>query len=130
MVNRPEQFWEGVRESVNRVAGFLRAEFKVFDLEKIERKGLHDLVSFVDRNAENQLKNGLLELDANIGFWGEEGGKDLKENAAYWLVDPLDGTTNFMHGIPHYSISVALVEAGEIVAGFVKEVEWDRLFEG
>jgi myo-inositol-1(or 4)-monophosphatase len=129
MVNRPDSFWEGVRANINQVAGFLSAEFKVFDAANIERKGLHDLVSFVDRNAEIQLREGLLGLDAHIGFWGEEGGKASKEDGAFWLVDPLDGTTNFMHGIPHYAISVALIEAGEIVAGFVQEVERGRLFE-
>lgn len=129
MVNRPEAFWEGVRLTINQVADFLFDAFRMFDSGNVERKGLHDLVSYVDRNAESQLQKGLLELDGKIGFWGEEGGKGGKETTTYWLVDPLDGTTNFIHGIPHYAISVALVEDGEIVAGFVHDVERGILYE-
>lgn len=129
MVNRPDSFWANVRGTLNQVAVYLSQEFKGFDASRIERKGLHDLVSFVDRNAEAQLKKGLVGLDVEIGFWGEEGGKENKESGSYWLVDPLDGTTNFMHGIPHYAISVALIENGVVVAGFVHEVERGRLFE-
>jgi myo-inositol-1(or 4)-monophosphatase len=130
MVNRPDSFWANVRGTLNQVAVYLSQEFKEFDASRIEQKGLHDLVSFVDRNAEAQLKKGLLALDVEIGFWGEEGGKESIESGSYWLVDPLDGTTNFMHGIPHYAISVALIENGVVVAGFVHEVERGRLFEG
>lgn len=129
MVNRPEAFWEGVRLTINEVADFLFDAFRMFDSGNVERKGLHDLVSHVDRDAESQLRKGLLGLDGEIGFWGEEGGKDGKETTSYWLVDPLDGTTNFIHGIPHYAISVALVEDGEIVAGFVHNVEPGILYE-
>jgi myo-inositol-1(or 4)-monophosphatase len=129
MVKRPESFWADVRAAIKSASGYLKEEFEHFDRQNIEFKGLHDLVSFADRNSEGMLKEALMGLDSTIGFWGEESGAEGASKGIYWLVDPLDGTTNFMHGIPHFAISVALVNSGMVLAGFVKDVMQGDLFE-
>lgn len=129
MVNRPESFWADVRTAIKSASSYLKEEFEGFDRQNIEFKGLHDLVSFADRTSEGMLKESLMALDCNIGFLGEESGSDGSSNDVYWLVDPLDGTTNFMHGIPHFAISVALVHSGMVLAGFVEDVMQGDLFE-
>lgn len=129
MVTHPDSFWDGVRAAIKTASFFLKEEFARFDRQKIEFKGLHDLVSFADRSSEDMLKEALMALDPTIGFWGEEGGTDGTSSSVYWLVDPLDGTTNFMHGIPHFAISVALVHSETVVAGFVEDVMQGELYE-
>ena len=105
-------------------AQFIRQEAAAFDRSKIEHKGTHDLVSYVDQETERRLVAGLRELLPEAGFITEEGTAGPPTDAAEftWIIDPLDGTTNFVHGLPVYSISVALLHGRELVAGVVHEV--------
>jgi myo-inositol-1(or 4)-monophosphatase len=111
-------------------AEFIRQEAATFDRGKVEHKGLHDLVSYVDQETERKLVAGLRELLPEAGFITEEGtaGPDAHTEEFVWIIDPLDGTTNFVHGLPVYSISVALVQRRELVVGVVHEVNRDESF--
>ncbi|SFQ26710.1 inositol monophosphatase family protein [Hymenobacter arizonensis] len=109
---------------------FIRQEAASFDRSKIEHKGLHDLVSYVDQETERRLVAGLRELLPEAGFITEEGtaGPDSHTEDFTWIIDPLDGTTNFVHSLPVYSISVALLYQKELVVGVVHEVNRDESF--
>ena len=111
-------------------AGFIRQEATTFDRATVEHKGLHDLVSYVDQETERRLVSGLRLLLPAAGFITEEGtaGPDTPTEEFTWIIDPLDGTTNFVHGLPVYSISVALLHRKELVVGVVHEVNRDESF--
>ncbi|GAA3938334.1 inositol monophosphatase family protein [Hymenobacter algoricola] len=117
-----------------RAGQFIRQEAATFDRGRIEHKGLHDMVSYVDQEAERLIVSGLRELLPQAGFITEEGttGADSQATSAgtalTWIIDPLDGTTNFIHGLPCYSVSVALLEGPELVVGVVYEVNLDECF--
>ncbi|MBC8084994.1 MAG: inositol monophosphatase [Hymenobacter sp.] len=116
--------------AVTRHAGqFIRQEAATFDRATVETKGLHDLVSYVDKETEKLLVAGLRELLPEAGFITEEGTEGAVRADEYnWIIDPLDGTTNFVHGLPCYSVSVALIHYQELVAGVVYEVNRDECF--
>lgn len=106
---------------------FIREERKTFNYGKVEIKGLNDLVSYVDKKAEELIVNKLQVIFHEAGFIVEE--NTLSEKKEYnWIVDPLDGTTNFVHGIPCYSVSIALEHKGEIILGVVYEISRDECF--
>ena len=94
---------------------------------EIEIKTPNNLVSFVDKESERRLVEGLSEIFPEAGFIAEEG---TGERAAVWnwVIDPLDGTTNFLHGMPHWAISIALEHKGEIVSAVVFDAAKDELF--
>ncbi len=117
-------------EVCREVAAFLRKESQGFDKSNIEHKGLNDLVSYVDREAEKKLVAQLSDLLPESEFLTEEDPNrhGLTDKKYHWVIDPLDGTTNFMHGIPVFAISVALLEDGESVVGVVYEVNRDEAF--
>jgi myo-inositol-1(or 4)-monophosphatase len=96
---------------------------------QVSRKGPADFVSQADLKAEATLKEELRRARPRFGWLMEEGGGGEGEDATRrWIVDPLDGTTNFLHGIPHFAISVALEQDGEVVAGVVFNPINDELF--
>ena len=111
-------------------AQFIRQEAATFDRGKVQHKGVHDLVSYVDQETERRLVAGLHQLLPEAGFITEEGtaGPDTHTEEFTWVIDPLDGTTNFVHGLPVYSISVALLQQKELAVGVVHEVNRDESF--
>ena len=113
-----------------RTAQFIREEARTFDRTKVEHKGVHDLVSYVDQETERRLVTGLRQLLPEAGFITEEGtaGPDTHLEEFTWIIDPLDGTTNFVHGLPIYSISVALLHRKELMVGVVHEANRDESF--
>jgi len=112
---------------IANVAELIRHERTQFDQAVVEIKGLNDLVSYVDKTSESMLVKGLSAILPGSGFIAEEGsGGGL--GAYNWIIDPLDGTTNFVHGIPCYAISVGLEHAGEIILGVVHEVARNESF--
>lgn len=114
---------------VARTAGeFIRRERKRFDPEKIEYKGLNDMVSYVDKNAEKMIVEGLQKIMPDAGFLTEEKTINKQGERFNWIIDPLDGTTNFIHGVPTYSVSIALQDDDELIAGVVYEVNHDECF--
>jgi myo-inositol-1(or 4)-monophosphatase len=104
-------------------------DFREVENLQVSSKGPGDFVSKADRAAEEILRDALMEARPNYGFLGEEGtvieGKDPTRR---WIVDPLDGTTNFLHGMPHWAVSIALEHKGEIVAGVVYDPAKDEMF--
>jgi myo-inositol-1(or 4)-monophosphatase len=116
--------------AVTRHAGqFIRQEAATFDRSHIESKGVHDLVSYVDKETEKLLVAGLREVLPEAGFITEEGTEGAHRAEEFnWIIDPLDGTTNFVHGLPVYSVSVGLIRGQELVAGVVYEVVLDECF--
>ena len=115
--------------SIAREAGaFMANERNSFDDSKIEHKGLHDLVSYVDKSSEELIISKLQNLLPNAGFIAEEGTNNTRGERFNWIIDPLDGTTNYIHGLPIYSVSIALMDADELVIGVVYEVGHDECF--
>ena len=107
---------------------FIRTEARTFDRGKIEHKGLNDMVSYVDKQAEIKIVAGLKAVFPNSGFITEEG-TTTEEHAVYnWIIDPLDGTTNFIHGLPIFCVSIGLMERGEMVLGVIYEINKDECF--
>jgi myo-inositol-1(or 4)-monophosphatase len=114
---------------IARSAGaFIKHESADFDRSKVEMKGFNNLVSYVDKQAEEQLVNQLRELLPEAGFITEEETDSIQKERFNWIIDPLDGTTNFTHGLPVFSVSIALMEDKEIVLGVVYEPNRDECF--
>lgn len=115
--------------SLSRETGeFIRGESLVFDRKNIEYKGLNDMVSYVDKTAELGIVKGLSLILPEAGFVTEERTNTVLAEEFNWIIDPLDGTTNFIHGIPTYSVSIALQQNDEMVLGVVYEVNRDECF--
>ena len=115
--------------AITRLTGnFIRKEGMSFDPNSIEYKGLNDMVSYVDKTAEKQLVRNLSKLIPEAGFTTEEKTINTKGEIYNWIIDPLDGTTNFIHGIPTYSVSVALYEYDQPVVGVVYEINRAEMF--
>jgi myo-inositol-1(or 4)-monophosphatase len=116
-----------VVKTAKKAGAYIKKERETFTPDKIEIKGLNDLVSYVDKTAEKLIVNDLKELVPEAGFVVEE--HSIDGRAEYnWIVDPLDGTTNFIHGIPFYAVSIALEHNGEIILGVVYEVGRNECF--
>jgi myo-inositol-1(or 4)-monophosphatase len=96
---------------------------------QVSRKGPADFVSSADLAAEKAIRDELVKARPDFGLLMEESGKGGPAGAkSRWIVDPLDGTTNFLHGVPHWSISIAAETDGVIVAGVVYDPVKDELF--
>ncbi len=107
---------------------FIREELGKVSNPDIEEKSLNSLVSYVDKTAEEKLVSGLRALLPEAGFLTEEGTVTQESKELNWIIDPLDGTTNFLFQIPVFSVSVALQEEGELVLGIVYEINRDECF--
>ena len=107
---------------------FMSEERKQFDVSKVETKGLHDLVSYVDKTSEMRIIAGLQKLLPESGFIAEEGTSQKVGEHFNWVIDPLDGTTNYIQGVPVYAVSIGLLENDEMVLGVVYEVGRDECF--
>lgn len=108
--------------------GLLRDFGEVENLQ-VSSKGPGDFVSRADTRAEEVIRGLLTEARPNYGWLGEESVEVKGEDPTRrWIVDPLDGTTNFLHGMPHWAISIALEHKGEIVAGVVYDPVKDEMF--
>ena len=125
--NLPE-LTEQVRVIAKEAAIFLKSECRSFDINKIEHKSPIDLVSYVDKETEQMLVSGLGKLLPEAGFITEEGTVAQASKGLKWVIDPLDGTTNFLHKLPPFCISIALLLEEEILLGVVHEVMLDESF--
>ncbi|MEI4233843.1 inositol monophosphatase family protein [Roseovarius sp. D22-M7] len=104
-------------------------DFKEVENLQVSTKGAGDFVSRADIAAEKILKTELMNARPSYGWLAEEGGEEPgKDPTRRWIVDPLDGTTNFLHGLPHWAVSIALEHKGEIVAGVVYDPAKDEAF--
>lgn len=119
---------EQVCITAKKAGEFIREQQAKLTSEKIESKGLHNYVTYVDKTAEKILVENLQVLIPESGFIVEEGTitkTGLKYN---WIIDPLDGTTNYIHGLPPYAVSIALKEDDKIVLGVIYEINLDECF--
>ena len=104
-------------------------DFREVENLQVSVKGAGDFVSRADREAERIIKEALRTARPTYGWLGEETGAEEGEDPTRrWIVDPLDGTTNFLHGLPHWAVSIALEHKGEIVAGVIFDAAKDELF--
>jgi myo-inositol-1(or 4)-monophosphatase len=116
-------------ETVARAAAeFIIKESAVFNIKSAETKGLNNFVTYVDKGSEAMLVEGLAPLIPEAGFIAEERTVEKRGERYNWVIDPLDGTTNFLHGVPPYAISIGLMEDDNVVAGVVHEVGGDETF--
>ncbi len=107
---------------------YIREELPRLRSSDIESKGLHNYVTHVDTTAEKRIVKSLEQLLPEAGFIVEEESISKQGDTYRWVVDPLDGTTNFIHGLPCFSVSIALMEGSEVVLGVVYEVAHDECF--
>ncbi len=123
-----EELCLSVCEIARKAGGFIASERRHFNQDKVENKGLHDLVSYVDKTSEAVIIEALSALLPESGFIAEEGTSTKKGERFNWVIDPLDGTTNFIQGVPVYAVSIGLLEGDELVLGVVYEICRDECF--
>lgn len=123
-----EQLCEQVIAVVRPVGDYMREQRRRFNDVEIAKKGVRDFVTAVDLHAERTLVQKLRDILPEAGYVTEEKTVEQYSHTYNWIIDPLDGTMNYVHGIPVYSISVALQHAGKIVLGVVYEVAHDEMF--
>ena len=115
--------------AARKAARGLVRDFGEVEQLQVSRKGPADFVSVADTKAERIVRTELAKARPDFGFLMEESGAIAGKDPQHrWLVDPLDGTLNFLHGIPHFSISIGLERAGEIVAGLIYDPLRDEMF--
>jgi len=116
-------------QSVAKTVGtFIAGERKKFTLDQVEVKGKANFVSYVDKKAEEMIVGALLNILPGSGFIAEEGTAGSSDEKYKWVIDPLDGTTNFIHGLPPFAVSIGLMDEDEIVLGVVYEITQDECF--
>jgi len=110
------------KEVVNlsqKVGQYIVDERKSFDVSKTEEKSFNNLVSYVDKTAEQMFIKGLEVILPEAGFIAEESEDIYRKPGSNWVIDPLDGTTNFIFNLPVYCTSVALMKSDEVVLGVI-----------
>ncbi|MCX8225107.1 MAG: inositol monophosphatase family protein [Sulfitobacter sp.] len=116
-------------KAARRAGRGLVKDFREVENLQVSMKGAGDFVSRADLQAEKTIKEELMGARPTYGWLAEEGGGDEGQDPTRrWIVDPLDGTTNFLHGLPHWAISIALEHKGQIVAGVVFDPAKDEMF--
>ncbi len=123
-----ENICQQVREIARQAGLFIAEQAGKVKSQDIEEKYLNNLVSFVDIEAEKMIVEGLKAIVPEAGYITEEGTTERSEAAFQWIIDPLDGTTNFLYNIPSYAVSIALMKGDEIIVGVVYEVNRQESF--
>ncbi|MCS6967321.1 MAG: inositol monophosphatase family protein [Cytophagales bacterium] len=121
------QLCQSVIGVARAAADFIRSQSKHFDRLQVEEKSRNNLVSYVDRQAERLIVDQLSQLLPHAGFIAEEG-SGRQGQGLNWVIDPLDGTTNFVHGVPPYAVSIGLVEDNQVLLGVVEEIFSGEVF--
>ncbi|MFW5756153.1 MAG: inositol monophosphatase family protein [Tangfeifania sp.] len=127
-IDNYQSICQKVQEIARETGDFIREERTKISAKDVELKSAASLVSYVDKTAEERIVSALKELIPESGFVAEEGTASGNDEKFMWFVDPLDGTTNFVHGISPHSVSIALKEGDELVLGVVYEVGLGELF--
>ena len=116
-------------KAARKASRTLKRDFGELEHLQVSLKGPANFVTAADRRAEEIVREELEQARPGYSFLGEEGGRrEGSDKTHRWIVDPLDGTMNFLHGIPHFAISIALEREGTIVAGLVYNPANDELF--
>lgn len=116
------------RDVAKEAGEYIASQRETFSFEDVEFKGAHNLVSYVDKQAEIMIVDGLRRILPEAGFITEEGTAVSGGEQYQWIIDPLDGTTNFIHGLPPYCVSIALMKDEEVVVGAVYEITLKEMF--
>ncbi|WP_164659817.1 inositol monophosphatase family protein [Tropicibacter sp. Alg240-R139] len=118
-----------MQKAARKAGRSLVKDFREVENLQVSMKGAGDFVSKADIAAEAILKEDLMGARPTYGWIAEEGGEiEGEDPTRRWIVDPLDGTTNFLHGLPHWAISIALEHKGKIVAGVIYDAAKDEMF--
>jgi myo-inositol-1(or 4)-monophosphatase len=116
-------------KAARRAGRSLKRDLGEIENLQVSMKGPANFVSMADRRAEEILYSDLAKARPGYGFVGEEGGPRIGEDKTHtWIVDPLDGTTNFLHGIPQFAISIALQREDTLIAGVIYNPANDELY--
>jgi myo-inositol-1(or 4)-monophosphatase len=116
-------------KAARRAARSLKRDLGEVENLQVSLKGPRNFVTAADRRAEEIVREELAKARPDYGFLGEEGGAHAgADNSHRWIVDPLDGTTNFLHGIPHFAVSIALERSGVVVAALTYNPANEELF--
>src|SRR6185369_2884343 len=116
-------------KAADKAARSLKRDFGEVSQLQVSQKGPSDFVSNADTKAERTIREELEKARPTFGFLMEESGETKGTDPdSRWIVDPLDGTTNFLHSVPHFAISIALEQKGEIVAGLIYDPIKDETF--
>ena len=119
---------QSVIQIVENVSEFIAYHFGKVKFHQVQKKSQNSLVSFVDEEAEHKLVLALSRLIPGSGFITEESTPNAPDSKYVWVIDPLDGTTNFLYNIPHFSTSIALLEDGEPVLGVVGDIMNNQIY--
>ncbi len=126
---KPSPLMNIMVRAAEKAARSLIRDFGEVEQLQVSKKGPGDFVSAADKRAEEIIFEELKKAYPNYSFLMEESGSvEGKDKDHLWIIDPLDGTTNFLHGIPHWCISIALQEKGELVAGLIYDPIKDEMF--
>ena len=130
-----EKYTLAVCEIARQAGAYIREERRKFSFDSVERKHAHDYVSYVDKGSERLIVSALRELLPEAGFITEEGTAEarseecgVRSEELLWVVDPLDGTTNFIHQYAPYAVSIALLQGKTVLIGVVYEICADECF--
>jgi myo-inositol-1(or 4)-monophosphatase len=116
-------------KAARRAGRSLKRDLGEIENLQVSMKGPANFVSLADKRAEEMLYTDLNKARPGYGFIGEEGGnRDGTDKSHTWIVDPLDGTTNFLHGIPQFAVSIGLAREGQIIAGLIYNPANDELY--
>jgi myo-inositol-1(or 4)-monophosphatase len=129
MIMKLDDLCKKVIDIVKETGLYILSERTNFsDVSDVEIKGHSNFVTYIDKSSEEQLVAKLGNLIPGSGFIAEEGTSDEKGEIYNWVIDPLDGTTNFIHGLTPYSVSVGLIQKNEVILGVVYEISHDEMF--
>ena len=116
-------------KACEKVSKVIIRDFGEIENLQVSKKGPKDFVTKTDKRVENILIEELSKTKKNYSFITEETGKIVNKNKnIFWVIDPIDGTTNFLHGVPHFAISIALKSNNEIVSGLIFDPIKDEMF--
>lgn len=110
------------------VGSYIKNEMKNLQSDDIRHKGVNDFVTYVDHTSEKRLVTELSKILPEAGFIAEEDASHKRQERYNWVIDPLDGTTNFVHGVPLYSISIALMDRQQVISGVIFEINLHECF--
>ena len=123
-----ETLTQQVIDISHEVGKFILEQKDKISAQSIEKKGKNDFVTYVDKTAEEKLVTALSRILPESGFIAEENTSDKKGEKYNWIIDPLDGTTNFIHGLAPFAISIALLENDKLVLGVIHEMNLNETF--
>lgn len=123
-----ESLTQSVVQIAKQAGVFLLNELGKVSRDQIEAKSLNSLVSYVDKTTEGMIVENLKKLLPEAGFITEEETVAQSKNSYHWIIDPLDGTTNFLFGLPCFAVSIALARDNELLLGVVLEPNRDECF--